>query len=387
MTNEIYLDNAATTKAYEEVAAVIADSLTNNYYNPSAFYLPSIEVEKDLSKARKKLAQSVGFLPEELFFTSGATESNNTIIKGVVDKARGNFNIITTSIEHPSVMNIFKNLEEKGVEVRYIPVNSKGKLDYNWLENNIDKNTILVSVMGANNEIGSINDLVRVREIIDNHNPKAVFHTDFTQAYLKTDDDRLNLKKAKPDALSVSAHKVHGPKGVGMLAIRKGTKVSPLLLGGGQEHHFRAGTENIPGILGFYTAVEKLDKNKNEVNDNLKILKDYFLDNIKDIPDLIINSPEDGLPGLLSVSFPGIKAEVLLHMLEAKNIFIASGSACSTHEKDSYVHKALDFDKLRSEGTIRVSLSEFNTKEDIDTTTKEVKKGVESLRKLTRFNK
>lgn len=385
--NNIYLDNAATTPVYNEVADVMDETLRNSFYNPSSFYKPSMETELLIQKAREDIARSLRFAPEEIYFTSGATESNNTIVKGIVDKQRKNFNIITSQLEHPSIMEVFKDLESKGVDTRYIPVDRYGNLDLEWLEDNIDENTALVSVMAANNEIGTIMDLEKIRKIIDKKNPKAVFHADYVQAYLKTNDSSIDFRNAKPDAVTITAHKIHGPKGIGVLAVRDKVKFSPLLLGGGQENSVRAGTENVSGIVGLAKAVNILQDNVDENSAKLKSLKNKLLKGLNEIDDIVINTPNNSIPGLINVSINNIKAEVLLHMLETKGIYISAGSACATHKKDSYVHKALGLTKGESEGTIRISMSEFTTEEDIDTLLKELKTCVKTLRKVLGFKK
>lgn len=384
----IYLDNAATTRVYDEVADIMDENLRENFYNPSAFYKPSIAVERDLDNARKSLAKLLGFNTNELYFTSGATESNNTIIHGVVEQSREPFNIVASSIEHPSIMEVLNYYKNKGVDVRLIPVNEEGKLDIDWLRNNIDENTKLVTVMGVNNEIGTIMDLRDVTDTVRQNAPNALLHFDFVQAFLKDKHPDLDLSKLKPDAVSITAHKIHGPKGIGALAIRNNKKVKPLLYGGGQERKFRSGTENTAGILGFAKAAEilnnKLDKNINHLTE----LKNYFIENIEtNLDDITINTPEKSIPGFICLSINGIRAEVLLHMLEMKNILISAGSACSTHKKESYVHNALGFDKGRSDSSIRISLDETTTKEDIDVLIDEIVKGAKQIRMLTGYKK
>lgn len=388
MTNnkEIYLDNAATTKIYDEVINEITENL-KQYYNPSSFYKPAVEIEQKIEKSRKQLGDLLGFYPEEIYFTSSATESNNTIIKGIVEKNRTPFNIITTQIEHPSVIEVFKDLENKNIETRYIPVDSYGNLDLEWLENNIDENTALVSVMAVNNEIGTILDLENVKRIIDKKNPNTILHTDYVQAFLKNNDSKIDLKKIKPDAVTITAHKIHGPKGIGVLALRRNKKVAPLLHGGGQERGFRSGTENVAHIIGFAKAAE-IGNEKLEANlTKAKELKERLLEGLSKIDGVHINSPENSIDNLLNISIDNIRAEVLLHMLEGDNIFISSGSACSTHHKSNYIHKALGYDSKKNDETIRISTSEFNTIEDIDKFLVELEKSIKDLRKILGFKK
>lgn len=388
-TREIYLDHAATTPLYPEAAQAMRRALETVYYNPSAFYKPAVAAEKELAAAREVIAESLCARPDEIFFTSGGTEGNNTIIRGVCARARRPYNIVTSAVEHPAVAEVFRYCQDKGADVRVVPVDSFGQIDLGALERSLDSKTALVSIMGVNNEIGTIENLPEAAKRVRARAPRALFHTDFVQAYLKSTDPRLDLKRIKPDAVTVAAHKIHGPKGVGALFIKKDVqhKIDPLLLGGGQERGFRSGTENLAGILGMAEAVKIGTARLADDEAHARALRARLLDNLKDMDGLTLNSPEDGLPRLINLSFEGIRAEVLVHMLEDEGIYVSTGSACSTHHKGSPVHKALGYDKARADGTIRISTGPDTTPADIDALSDALTQGVAALRKLLKYKR
>lgn len=373
---QIYLDNSATTKPYKEVVEKMIFALENDYANPSSLHKKGLEVEKNIKKIREDIARTLGVKEKEIYFTSGGTESNNSIIRGVLDKRKNH--IITTKIEHPSVLDTIKTLEKEGIEVTYLDVDSEGKIDINSLKSSIKENTILVSVMHVNNEVGSIQPISEVGKYLKTLKEKVYFHVDAVQSFGK-----INFKPSKYniDFMSVSGHKIHGPKGIGFMYIKESSKVKPLFTGGGQEFGFRSGTENIPGIYGLGEAIritnENLDKNIQKIDSLKNLLKSEILNNIENVK---INSPEDGVCHILNVSFLGVKGEVLLHYLEQKDIYVSTGSACSSKKKGSYVLNAMNLSKDEIEGAIRFSLSCFNTEEEILETIKVLKSSVEDLR-------
>jgi len=383
--DEIYLDNAATTKPLNEVIEVMCEHLKTNYGNPSSLHSKGFKAEKAVKSARKKIAESIQATPEEIFFTSGGSEGNNTIIKGIVDLAHGEtYNIVTTVIEHPAILEVYKACEEKGIEVRYLNVQKNGQVTLEEIKKKVNKKTIICSIMGVNNEIGSINDLVTLGKTIKGINPHCVFHTDYVQGYMKIP---LNVKQTGLDAVTICAHKIGGPKGIGALYIRKGLNVKPLILGGGQEKGFRSGTENVPSIIGFAKAVEiKNVSIHNRFEQVLKLknkMMDYFDEKGQDV---MINGKDHCSPYILSLSFRGVKAEVLLHALEAIGIYVSTGSACSSNKKKhQYVLEAIGLQESYREGTIRISFSEENTEEDVDKAIYKIEETVAQLRVLTKY--
>jgi cysteine desulfurase len=384
---EIYLDNSATTKPFDSVIEVMMDYYKYNYGNPSSMHKMGIEAEKGIKKARREIANFLKVEETEIIFTSGGTEGNNVAIKGLLNrnKRKGN-HVITTTIEHPSVSNIFKKLEKSGYEVSYLSVNSEGKISLEELKNTIRKDTILVSIMMVNNEIGTIQPIRDISNIIKLYNSDCFFHVDGVQAFGKI---HCCPKELGIDLFTISSHKIHGPKGLGALYIDKDVLIEPLLLGGGQEVGIRSGTENVPAIVGMGKAVEIINK---QFIDDIKYLyklrektKEQILDNIKGV---YINGPDnqaETAPHILSVSFENIKGEVLLHYLEQDDIYVSTGSACSSKKKgQSHVLKSIGISKSLIEGTMRISFSIFNTEEEINLFIKALEKRVNLLRKIIR---
>lgn len=380
---EIYLDNSATTKPYKEVVEKMVYALSTDYANPSSLHRKGIEVEKNIKSIRQDIARSISAKDKEIYFTSGGTESNNTIIRGVANlyKKRKN-HIISTKIEHPSVLDTLKDLESEGFEVTYLDVNENGIIDIEEFKKSLKSTTSLVTMMHVNNEIGAIEPIQEVGKHLKTLNDKVYLHVDAVQSYGK-----INFKPSRYniDFMSVSGHKLHGPKGIGFMYIKENNRLKPLLTGGGQEIGIRSGTENVPGIYGLGEAIKitnkDLDKNIEKI-DNLKnILKEGLLENIDDIK---INSSDDGVCHILNVSFRGIKGEVLLHYLEQKGIYVSTGSACSSKKKGSHVLNAIKLNPDEIEGAIRFSLSDMNNEEEILETIKIVKESVNDLRMIIR---
>jgi cysteine desulfurase len=378
---EVYFDNSATTRPTEEVIEAVINGMREFYGNPSSLHKMGIKCDRELLSCREKLSSLINCTKEEIYFTSGGSESNNMIIKGITKP--GN-HIIISNFEHPSVLSTCKELEEHGVKVTYLDVNSVGQIDIEQLEESICKDTVLVSIMHVNNEIGAIQDLERIGNLIKERSQRAKFHVDAVQSFGKF---KIDVKKYKIDMLSVSAHKIHGPKGIGFCYIRKGLSVLPLISGGGQEKGFRSGTENLPSALGMVKAAEEITKNIENNFNKVTELKRYFIDKLQNIKDIKINSPLDDKtsPYVLNVSFIGVRAEVLLHLLEEKDIYVSTGSACSSRHittKGSHVLNAIGLTEKEITGAIRFSFSSFNTIEEVDYVIEVLRNSLTFLRRV-----
>jgi cysteine desulfurase len=377
----IYLDNGATTKVDPEVVKAISPYLTEKYGNASSTHHKGQEAKRAMEEARHIIARSMGAKDNEIFFTSSGTESNNWALKELFFSNPNKKHIITTKIEHDCVLNSCKLLEKLGAKVTYLDVDEEGFISLEELEKAITKDTLVVSIIHGNNEIGTIQDLKSIYEICKKHN--VYFHTDACQSYTKTE---LSAKNA--DLITLNAHKIHGPKGVGALYIRKGVKIVPFMHGGGQERRLRSGTENIPGIIGFAKAV-KLAMNQKHVK-NMSQLRDYFIEEVLKIPDVILNGPKGDkrLCNNVNISFRYIEGESVGAYLDTKGICTSTGSACSSHTLEpSHVMMALENNPERAHGSLRMTLSRFTTKEELDFTLKELKKTVEKLRKISPLTK
>ena len=378
---EIYLDNSATTMPYDKVIEEVCSTMKNYYGNPSSAHSLGFKAEQKLREMRLKIAESINASSDEIIFTSGGSESNNFLIKGF---AKNSSNIITTKIEHPSVLNTFKSLEDSGVKVTYIDVDDNGRIDVEALINSINKETQVVSVMHVNNEIGVMQDIELIGKLIKEKSSRAKFHVDAVQSYGKIP---IDVQKCNIDLLSTSAHKIHGPRGVGFAYVRKGLIPKCLICGGGQEKNLRSGTENLAGIVGFGTASEIILKNRHENFNKVLELKKYFIEELSKVNDVLINSKLEAnfTPYILSVSFLGVKGEVLLHALEQKGIYVSTGSACSSKShKSSEILTAIGRTKDQQAGTIRFSFSEFNNKDEVDYVIIELNKSLKFLRKLNK---
>ena len=378
---EIYLDNSATTKPYQEVVDKMVLALTTQYGNPSSIYKKGIEVEREIKEIRRNIARSLGAKETEIYFTSGGTECNNTIIRSVANLNKKTKNhIISTVIEHPSVLNTLKDLEADGFEVTYLPVGKDGKISLEDLKNAIKKETILVSVMHVNNEIGTIQPIEEIGKYLKSLDEKVYFHVDGVQSYAKI---KFRPSRYNIDFMSVSGHKLHGPKGIGFMYVKENNRIKPLLTGGGQEIGIRSGTENVPGIYGIGEAVRILNQDLEVTIDKVRGLRDLLKEEIlANIDNVKINSPEDGVCHVLNVSFRGVRGEVLLHYLEQKEIYVSTGSACSSKKKGSHVLNAIGLTPDEIEGAIRFSLSDLNTKEEIMQTVEVLKESVSDLRMI-----
>ncbi len=378
---DIYLDNSATTKPYEEVIEKMVYALRTDYANPSSLHRKGVEVEKNIKAIRQNIARTLGAKDKEIYFTSGGTESNNAIIRGVValNKKRKN-HIISTEIEHPSVLGTLKDLEDDGCEVTYLKVDNEGKINIDELKEAIRPTTCLISVMHVNNEVGSIQPIQEIGKYLKSLKEKVYFHVDAVQSYSKINfrPSRYNI-----DFMSVSAHKLHGPKGIGFMYVKENNRLKPMLTGGGQEIGIRSGTENTPGIYGLGEAIsiinKDLDKKIEKINSLKNLLKDEIIKNIEDIK---INSTEDGVCHILNISFYDTKGEVLLHYLEQKGMYVSTGSACSSKKKGSHVLNSMGLSPKEIEGAIRFSLSDLTTEEEILEAVKILKESVRDLRMI-----
>lgn len=380
---EIYLDNSATTMVRPEVAKLMYEIMTKDYGNPSSMHIKGVQAERYLREAKEIFAGILKVSEKEIFFTSGGTEGDNMAIIGaaLAGRRRGR-HIITTVIEHPAVLESCAFLEKNGFEVTYLPVNAAGQVEPDTLKASLRDDTILVSVMYVNNEIGAIEPVSELGRIIKEYNKDILFHVDAVQAFGKF---RIHPYKENIDMLTMSSHKIHGPKGVGAIFIKDKTKIQPIALGGGQQKGMRSGTENVPGIAGMAMAAKELyDKFDEDVN-RLYEHKEYFVREITGIEGATVNglTGRDSAPHVVSVSFDGItKSEVLLHALEDKGIYISSGSACSSNKPSlSSTLKAIGVKNDLLYATLRFSFSVFTTKEELEYTINAVKELLPVLRK------
>lgn len=380
--NTIYLDNNATTKTDDEVVKAMLPYLSDNYGNPSSIYRIGRDNKKAIEDSREKVARLLNCDPNEIYFTSGGSESDNTAIRGIAYsyKNKGN-HIITSKIEHPAVLETCKQLEKEGFEVTYINVDENGIVNIEELNKAIKPTTILITIMFANNEIGTIEPIKEIGEIAKENN--IIFHTDAVQAIgsIKIDVRELNI-----DSLSLSAHKFYGPKGIGVLYVRKGIKFNKFINGGHQERNKRAGTENVPGIVGLAKAMELAYENLEEHNEKIKKLRDYYVEQIKEkIPYIKINGDmEKRLPGNSNISFRFIEGEGLLLNLDLKGICASSGSACTSGALDpSHVLLAIGLPHEIAHGSLRISIGKYNTKEEIDYVVESLVEIVGRLREMS----
>ena len=382
---EVYLDNSATTRCFDRVAELAAKVMTLDYGNPSSMHNKGVDGEKYLRHAREVIAKNLKVNEKEILFTSGGTESDNMALIGTAfANQRAGRHLITTQIEHPAVLQAMQYLEKQDFEVTYLPVDSNGQVKLEELQRSLRKDTILVSIMHTNNEIGSLQPIAEAGAMIKAFNPSIVFHVDAVQGYGKF---RIHPKRLNIDLLSVSAHKIHGPKGIGFLYINEKTKIHPIIFGGGQQKGMRSGTENVPAIAGMALAIEAMYQNLDEEVEKLYQLKQRFIDGVMKIEDVKINglTGKDSAPHVVSVSVRGVRSEVLLHALEDKGIFVSAGSACASNKPSiSATLQAIGVEKDLLDSTIRFSFSVFTTAEEIDYTLQNMYAIIPMLRKYTR---
>ncbi len=382
---EAYLDNSATTACFEEVAQLMHKILCEDYGNPSSLHHKGVEAEAYLRYANETFAKLLKVNEKEIFFTSGGTESDNiALIGAAMANHRTGRHLITTKIEHPAVLQTMAYLEDQGFEVTYLSVDRQGSISLEELERAVRPDTILVSIMHTNNEIGTIQPIAEAGALIKRKNPRTLFHVDAVQGFGKT---RLYPGKMHIDMLSASGHKLHGPKGVGLLYRREGAKVSPIIYGGGQQRGMRSGTENLPGIAGFAKAAEMVFQDMESDVDRMYALREELTDRIRAMDDVTINGcpGREGAAHIVSASFRGVRSEVLLHALEERGIYVSAGSACAARKpQPSATLKAVGVEKELLESTIRFSLSGFTTSEEIAYTCENLEEIVPKLRKYTR---
>lgn len=382
---EVYLDNSATTRCFDEVAELMTKIMCEDYGNPSSLHRKGVQAEQHIRYAKETIAKNLKVNEKEIFFTSGGTESDNLALRGCAyANCRAGRHLITTQIEHPAILQTMKQLEEEGFRVTYLPVDEKGCIRPEDLQRAITGETILVSIMHTNNEVGSLQPIEEAGALIKRMNPRILFHVDAVQGYGKF---RILPKKMHIDLLSVSGHKIHGPKGIGFLYVDEKVKIKPILFGGGQQNGLRSGTENVPAIAGLAKAIEivysKLDREVEE----LYRIKEAFVEGVKQIPDVFVNGHpgRDGAPHVVSVSFQGVRSEVLLHALEDKGVYVSAGSACSAHKpQPSATLQAMGIDKELLGSTIRFSFSVFTTMDEISYTLQCLYDIIPVLRRFTR---
>lgn len=382
---EVYLDNSATTRCYDDVARLMMKIMCEDYGNPSSMHMKGVQAEQYVRRAREILAKNLKVNEKEILFTSGGTESDNLALMGTAyANMRAGRHLITTKIEHPAVLQTMQYLEDQGFSVTYLPVDENGRIRLRDLERAMTPQTILVSIMHTNNEIGALQPVAEAGELIKRMNPGTVFHVDAVQGFGKF---RIFPKKMHIDLLSVSGHKIHGPKGAGFLYINEKIKIRPILFGGGQQKNMRSGTENVPGVAGLARAVEEIYANLDEEVERLYTLKQRFIDGVLNIENVRINglTGRESAPHIVSVSVPGVRSEVLLHALEDRGIYVSAGSACSSNKPmPSATLKAIGVRKELLESTIRFSFSVFTTQEEIDYTIQALYEMVPMLRRYTR---
>ena len=375
MEHIAYLDNSSTTKPSKRAVEYITKALEANWGNPSSLHRIGMEAEIALNEARETVARSLNARADEIIFTGSGTEANNTALLSVLKAKNRGGRIITTAIEHPSVLETAKRLTDYGFEVIALKPDKNGIVPISALENALTDNTLLVSMMLVNNETGAVQPVREAAALTKRKAPNALFHCDAVQGYGKLP---LNVKQLGIDLLSASGHKIHGPKGIGFLYCKKGVHISPLITGGGQESGMRSGTEALPLIMGLKAAVEELPRTDTQLKAQQELF-DYTKDRLLSI-GAVINSAEGCLPYILNVSLLGYRSETLLHFLEGRNVFVSSGSACAKGH-GSYVLNEMGLDKKRTDSALRISFSRFNTKEDADMLVSALEDAKKQLRK------
>lgn len=382
---QAYLDNSATTKCSERAKNKMLQTLLADYGNPSSLHMMGVDAERYVKEAQEKIAKTLKAEPKEIIFTSGGTESNNMALIGTaMANKRAGMHLITTGIEHASVAAPMEYLEEQGFRVTYLPVDKDGIISLEKLKEAVDEETILVSLMMVNNEIGALEPIEEAVRVIKEKNPKILIHVDAIQAYGKF---RIIPKKLGIDLLSVSGHKIHGPKGSGFLYVKDKTKIKPLIYGGGQQKGMRSGTENVPGIAGLGEAAEEIYENFEEKVDKMYALKQRFVEGVQKIEGVSVNGKtgRDSAPHIVSVSVDGVRSEVMLHTLEDKNIYVSAGSACSSNKPAvSHTLQQIGLRKDLLDSTIRFSFCVDTTEEEIDYALEVLAGVIPQLRKYTR---
>lgn len=387
---EVYLDNSATTRVFPEVADYMTQIMCQQYGNPSSLHLKGMEAEQVLRRSKETLAKILKVNEKEILFTSGGTESDNLALRGVAQaRQRQGRHLITTQIEHPAILQTMHFLEEQGFQVTYLPVDSSGRIRLEDLQRAMRMDTILVSIMHVNNEVGALQPIAEAGELIKRMNPNTLFHVDAVQGFGKF---RIYPKKMGIDLMSVSGHKIHGPKGIGFLYVNEKIRIRPILFGGGQQGNLRSGTENVPGIAGMAMAAEILYRNYDEDVRKLMECKSAFIEGVSRMDGIRVNGllpgnphGEGTAPHVVSVSFRGVRSEVLLHALEEKGIYVSAGSACSAKKpQPSATLKAMGLENDLLGSTIRFSFSVYTNLEEIRYALSMLEEIVPKLRLYTR---
>lgn len=382
---EVYLDNSATTRAYDSVGELVKKVMCEDYGNPSSMHAKGVEAEQYIKEAKETFGKLLKVKEKEIFFTSGGTESDNLALRGAAwANQRAGKHLITSAIEHPAIINTMRHLEEEGFRVTYLPVDRYGRVKLDALKEALCEETILVSIMYVNNEVGSVQPIQEAASIVKAYNKDILFHVDAVQGFGKY---RIYPKKLKVDLCSVSGHKIHGPKGTGVLYIGEDVKINPIVFGGEQQKNIRSGTENVPGIAGLSLAAKTIYQGLDVKVAQMRRLKQRFIRGVGQIEDTVVHGlyDETSAPHIISVGFAGIRSEVLLHALEEKGIYVSSGSACaSNHPQVSGVLKGIGARQEFLDATLRFSMSEFTTPEEIDYTLDTLYNIVPRLRKYTR---
>ena len=376
---KVYLDNAATTRPYPQAADAVREAMMGNFGNPSSLHALGKRAEDAVTEARQAIAGGFSCDASEVVFTSGGTEANNLAIVGycMANRRRGN-KIVTTAVEHPAVLEPLKWLETQGFTIELVRPASTGAVTAEDVRAAVDSDTILVSCMAVNNETGAVNPIAEIAAGLDK--TQTALHVDAVQAFGKLD---CNAGRLGADLMTVSSHKIHGPNGVGALYVRRGVKLSPIEYGGGQERGLRSGTENVAGIVGFALAAKLAQQNRAQDMERLAALKGQLLEGLAHIDGMTVNSPADALPTVVNVSFPPVKAEVLLHVLESQGVFVSTGSACHSRNRSrSHVLTAMGLKNDRIDSAIRISMSGETTAEDIAYAVQVLRKEVPILQKV-----
>ena len=380
-----YLDNSATTRVSDTVKDIMVKVMSEGYGNPSSLHMKGVEAERYIREATDIIAKALKVQPKEIIYTSGGTESNNLALIGVAmaNKRAGN-HIITSDIEHASILATTKFLEENGFRITYLPVDENGHVSLEALKEALCDETILVSVMHVNNEIGAIQPIEEISKIVKSYKSSIIVHVDAIQSFGKL---VVQPKKLGADMVSVSGHKIHGPKGSGFLYVSDKVKIKPTIFGGGQQKGMRSGTENVPAIAGLGVAVKEACQNLDEHAAKLCELKDYFINRVTALENVTVNSKKgmDSAPHIISVTFNGVRSEVMLHSLEGKQIYVSSGSACSSNKPSiSRTLKGIGLDEKQIDSTIRFSLCYDSTREELDYAADEIAGMIDMLRTFTR---
>ena len=391
--NTIYLDNSATTRTYDEVTEYMSNIMRDVYGNPSSMHMAGVAAERAVRQAQELIALQMKVTPNEICFTSGGTESDNLALIGTaIANGRAGRHLITTKTEHPAVLETMKYLEEQGFSVTYLDVDTDGRVSTQALSDALTPETILVSVMHVNNEIGSLNDIGELAGVTKKYNPSIIFHTDAVQSFGKF---AIYPKRAGIDLVSVSGHKIHGPKGAGFLYIGDNVKIKPIIYGGGQQRGMRSGTENVPGICGLGLAAKLVYEDLGTKVEKLYELKEYFIRELQKLPDVRINGIKAGedltaavrmsAPHIVSAAFLNVRAEVLLHALEAKGIYVSAGSACASNKPAvSKTLQAIGLEAKLIDSVLRFSFSYETKREELDHTIAALAEELPKLRKYMR---